>query len=132
MLMVVVSSSWFDVPRFQNRIEKRKRKTKHQEQRTTNYEPTTINQQPSPINLHGRLLEALTRFREIVPSGIETASGRVFEVPHRDYVSFSPKRTSPLQSSLKSGAKNTCHHPAADRDSGHGQSVIQRAKGDCC
>ena len=25
---------------------------------------------------------------------IETASGRVFEVPHRDFVSFSPKRTS--------------------------------------
>jgi len=28
------------------------------------------------------------------PFRIETASGRVFEVPHRDFVSFSPKRTS--------------------------------------
>lgn len=28
------------------------------------------------------------------PFRIETASGRIFEVPHRDYVYFSPKRTS--------------------------------------
>jgi hypothetical protein len=28
------------------------------------------------------------------PFRIETASGRVFEVPHRHFVSFSPKRTS--------------------------------------
>lgn len=28
------------------------------------------------------------------PFRIETASGRVFDVPHRDFVSFSPKRTS--------------------------------------
>lgn len=28
------------------------------------------------------------------PFRIETASGRVFEVPHRDFLSFSPKKTS--------------------------------------
>jgi len=28
------------------------------------------------------------------PFRIETASGRIFDVPHRDFVSFSPKRTS--------------------------------------
>jgi hypothetical protein len=27
------------------------------------------------------------------PFRIETASGRVFEVPHRDFVSFSPRKT---------------------------------------
>lgn len=27
------------------------------------------------------------------PFRIETASGRVFEIPHRDFISFSPKRT---------------------------------------
>jgi hypothetical protein len=27
------------------------------------------------------------------PFRIETASGRVFEVPHRDFISFTPKRT---------------------------------------
>ncbi|MGA3171146.1 MAG: hypothetical protein ABSE62_09035 [Chthoniobacteraceae bacterium] len=28
------------------------------------------------------------------PFRVETASGRVFDVPHRDFVSFSPRRTS--------------------------------------
>jgi len=28
------------------------------------------------------------------PFRIETAAGRVFEIPHRDFISFSPKRTS--------------------------------------
>jgi len=28
------------------------------------------------------------------PFRIVTASGRVFDVPHRDFISFSPKRTS--------------------------------------
>ena len=28
------------------------------------------------------------------PFQIETASGRIFDVPHRDFVSFSPKKTS--------------------------------------
>ena len=28
------------------------------------------------------------------PFSIETASGRVFQVPHRDFLSFSPKKTS--------------------------------------
>lgn len=28
------------------------------------------------------------------PFRIETASGRIFDVPHRDFITFSPKRTS--------------------------------------
>lgn len=28
------------------------------------------------------------------PLRIETASGRIFDVPHRDFLSFSPRRTS--------------------------------------
>ena len=28
------------------------------------------------------------------PFRIETASGRAFDVPHRDFISFSPRRTS--------------------------------------
>jgi hypothetical protein len=28
------------------------------------------------------------------PFRIETASGRVFDVPHRDFISFSPKKSS--------------------------------------
>ena len=28
------------------------------------------------------------------PFRVETASGRVFEIPHRDFVSFSPRKTS--------------------------------------
>ena len=27
------------------------------------------------------------------PFRIETASGRIFEIPHRDFVAFSPKKT---------------------------------------
>ena len=30
------------------------------------------------------------------PFRIETAAGRVFEVPHRDFISWSPKKTSLL------------------------------------
>ena len=32
-------------------------------------------------------------FKENRPFQIETASGRVFDVPHRDFVSFSRKKT---------------------------------------
>ena len=28
------------------------------------------------------------------PFRVETASGRVFDIPHRDFVSFSPRKTS--------------------------------------
>ena len=38
------------------------------------------------------LLDALISKNK--PFRIETASGRVFEVPHRDFLSFSPKKTS--------------------------------------
>lgn len=38
-----------------------------------------------------------SRFEELVesnqPCRLETVSGRVFEVPHRDFLAFNPKRT---------------------------------------
>jgi hypothetical protein len=37
------------------------------------------------------------------PFRIETASGRVFDVPHRDFLSFSPKKTSLLISFEEGG-----------------------------
>ena len=37
------------------------------------------------------------------PFRIETASGRVFDVPHRDFLSFSPKKTSFLISFEEDG-----------------------------
>jgi len=37
------------------------------------------------------LLETLIANNQ--PFRIETASGRVFEVPHRDFISFSPRKT---------------------------------------
>ena len=37
------------------------------------------------------------------PFRIETAFGRVFDVPHRDFLSFSPKKTSLLISFEKDG-----------------------------
>ena len=37
------------------------------------------------------------------PFRIETASGRVFDVPHRDFLSFSPKKTSLLISYEEDG-----------------------------
>ncbi len=39
----------------------------------------------------GLLEDLITRNK---PFRIETAAGRIFEVPHRDFVSFSRKRTS--------------------------------------
>lgn len=37
------------------------------------------------------LLEALVNSNR--PFRIETAAGRVFDIPHRDFVSFSPRKT---------------------------------------
>ena len=37
------------------------------------------------------------------PFRVETAAGRVFDVPHRDFVSFSTKRTSLLISYQENG-----------------------------
>jgi hypothetical protein len=37
------------------------------------------------------------------PFRIETASGRVFDVPHRDFMSFSPRKTSLLISFEENG-----------------------------
>lgn len=40
------------------------------------------------------------------PFRVETGSGRVFEVPHRDFVSFTPKRTSILITFEEDGAEH--------------------------
>ena len=40
------------------------------------------------------------------PFKIETTSGRVFEVPHRDFVSFSTRKTSLILSYEESGAEH--------------------------
>jgi hypothetical protein len=39
------------------------------------------------------------------PFRVETASGRVFEVPHRDFVSITPRRTSILITFEEDGAE---------------------------
>jgi len=45
------------------------------------------------------------------PFKIETTSGRVFEVPHRDFVSFSTRKTSLIISYEENGAEHSlsCH-----------------------
>jgi hypothetical protein len=40
------------------------------------------------------------------PFKIETASGRVFEVPHRDFVSFSTRKTSLIVSYEENGTEH--------------------------
>ena len=40
------------------------------------------------------------------PFRVETASGRVFEVPHRDFVSITPRRTSILITFEEDGAEH--------------------------
>lgn len=40
------------------------------------------------------------------PFRVETASGRVFEVPHRDFVSFSPRKTSLIISFEEDGTEH--------------------------
>ena len=40
------------------------------------------------------------------PFKIETTSGRMFEVPHRDFVSFSTKKTSLIISYEENGAEH--------------------------
>ena len=60
------------------------------------------------------------------PLKIETASGRVFEVPHRDFVSFSTRKTSLIVSYEENGTEHfaivplltitSAMAPAKDRD----------------
>ena len=50
------------------------------------------------------LLENLVR--ENKPFRVETASGRSFEVPHRDFISFSPRRTSVFISYEENGEEH--------------------------
>jgi len=40
------------------------------------------------------LLEALIEANQ--PFRLETASGRIFDVPHRDFIAFSPRKTAVL------------------------------------
>lgn len=40
------------------------------------------------------------------PFRIETASGRVFEIPHRDFINFTPKKTSLLIFYEEEGAEH--------------------------
>lgn len=40
------------------------------------------------------------------PFRIETASGRVFEIPHRDFINFTPKKTSLLIFYEEDGAEH--------------------------
>jgi hypothetical protein len=40
------------------------------------------------------------------PFRVETAAGRVFEVPHRDFVSFSPRKTSLIISYEEDGKEH--------------------------
>jgi hypothetical protein len=46
------------------------------------------------------------------PFRVETASGRVFVVPHRDFVSFSPRKTSLIISYEEDGKEHSklCHY----------------------
>ena len=40
------------------------------------------------------------------PFRIETAAGRVFEVPHRDFISFTARKTAVIISFLKNGEQS--------------------------
>lgn len=50
------------------------------------------------------LLESL--IRENKPFRVETAFGRAFEAPHRDFLSFSPRKTSVLISYEENGEEH--------------------------
>jgi hypothetical protein len=45
------------------------------------------------------------------PFRIETASGRLFEVPHRDFVSFSTRKTALIISYEENGAEHLASVP---------------------
>jgi hypothetical protein len=53
-----------------------------------------------------------SRLEELIaknkPFKFETAWGRLFEVPHRDFVSFSTKKTSVIMSYEENGAEHFC------------------------
>ena len=53
------------------------------------------------IRMDSSLLEDL--IKENKPFQIETASGRIFDVPHRDFISFSRKKTAVIISYEKDG-----------------------------
>jgi hypothetical protein len=60
------------------------------------------------------------------PFRIETASGCVFDVPHRDFLSFSPKKTSLLISFEEGGNKHFAIVPVTDRYRRDGSRLIRR------
>jgi len=51
--------------------------------------------------VEARLIEGL--IEENKPFRIETAAGRVFEVPHRDFISFSARKTSLIVNYAENG-----------------------------
>ena len=53
------------------------------------------------FHMDSPLLEDLIEHNK--PFQVETASGRVFDIPHRDFVSFSRKKTSLIISYDKNG-----------------------------
>ena len=55
-------------------------------------------------SMDASLLEELVASNK--PFKIETASDRVFEVPHRDFVSFSTRKTSVIISYEENGAEH--------------------------
>ena len=55
-------------------------------------------------SMDASLLEELIASNK--PFKIETASGRLFEVPHRDFVSFSTRKTSVIVSYEENGAEH--------------------------
>ena len=54
---------------------------------------------PNPVD--SSLIEDL--IKENKPFQIETASGRIFDIPHRDFISFSRKKTAVIISYEKDG-----------------------------
>ena len=54
--------------------------------------------------MDAKLLEDLLAKNK--PFRIETASGRIFEVPHRDFLSFSPRKTSVFVSYEEDGEEH--------------------------
>lgn len=55
------------------------------------------------------------------PFRVETAAGRVFEIPHRDFVSFSPKKTALIVSYEENDDEHFAIVPLLTITSAHGQ-----------
>jgi hypothetical protein len=62
------------------------------------------NETENPNQMDASLVEELITKNK--PFKIETASGRLFEVPHRDFVSFSTRKTSLIISYEENGTEH--------------------------